>query len=173
MRKFFEKSHNQLLNLKEVMVNILTIKKKYWVTCPYPEYLLNDTFKIVYICALPLVFYLIFLTKAYSVLMSTLIVLFKTIIVLLPLFRILAPTLPCLSRKSEESHAPYSAWKHRKRLFATITSLSRRSAAQWRIKWRTWSGCRCLNGGKSDRPSRVARALLYATTSLLTLLSCR
>ena len=61
------------------MINILTIKKKYWVTCPYPEYLLNDTFKIVYICALPLVFYLIFLTKLYSLFMGTLILIFRTI----------------------------------------------------------------------------------------------
>ena len=92
MRRFFDRSCSQLVKLKDIMINILTIKKKYWVTCPYPEYLLNDTFKIVYICALPLVFYLIFLTKIYSILMGTLILIFKTIHVFPNLFRILAPT---------------------------------------------------------------------------------
>ena len=72
MRRGCIKCSEHLTDLKDVMVNILTIKKKYWVTCPYPEYLLNDTFKIVYICALPLVFYLIFLTKAYSLFMGAL-----------------------------------------------------------------------------------------------------
>ena len=81
MRRFTEKANGRLLELKDVMVSILTIKKKYWVTCPYPEYLLNDTFKIVYICALPLVFYLIFLTKVYSLFMGALILLFSTLIV--------------------------------------------------------------------------------------------
>lgn len=81
MRRFTEKANSRLLELKDVMISILTIKKKYWVTCPYPEYLLNDTFKIVYICALPLVFYLIFLTKLYSLFMGALILLFRTIIV--------------------------------------------------------------------------------------------
>jgi hypothetical protein len=60
------------------MISILTIKKKYWVTCPYPEYLLNDTFKIIYICALPLVFYLLFITKLYCLFMNTLILIFST-----------------------------------------------------------------------------------------------
>lgn len=76
------------MELKDIMINILTIKKKYWVTCPYPEYLLNDTFKIVYICALPLVFYLIFLTKIYSLFMGALILIFQTLIVHFFLFRI-------------------------------------------------------------------------------------
>ena len=62
------------------MINILTIKREYWVTCPYSEYLLKDTFKIVYICALPLVFYLIFLTKISSLLMQILVFTFNTII---------------------------------------------------------------------------------------------
>ena len=62
------------------MINILTIKREYWVTCPYSEYLLKDTFKIVYICALPLVFYLIFLTKIYSLLMQILVYTINAII---------------------------------------------------------------------------------------------
>lgn len=80
MHRFCDWACNELVKLKDTMINILTIKKKYWVTCPYPEYLLNDTFKIVYICALPLVFYLIFLTKAYSLFMAALVLVFKTII---------------------------------------------------------------------------------------------
>lgn len=80
MRRFCDWACNKLIKLKDTMINILTIKKKYWVTCPYPEYLLNDTFKIVYICALPLIFYLIFLTKAYSLFMSALVLVFKSII---------------------------------------------------------------------------------------------
>ena len=79
LRRFCNWSSGQLTEIKDVMVNILTIKKKYWVTCPYPEYLLNDTFKIVYICALPLVFYLIFLTKVYSLFMGALILIFSTV----------------------------------------------------------------------------------------------
>lgn len=80
MHRFFDRSCSYLVELKDTLINILTIKKKYWVTCPYPEYLLNDTFKIVYICALPLVFYLIFFTKIYSILMASLVLVFKTII---------------------------------------------------------------------------------------------
>ena len=87
LRRFCEKACGHLIQLKDVMINILTIKKKYWVTCPYPEYLLNDTFKIVYICALPLVFYLIFLTKLYSLFMGALILIFKTINVKIPLIQ--------------------------------------------------------------------------------------
>ena len=79
VRRFCNRFSEQLTEIKDVMVNILTIKKKYWVTCPYPEYLLNDTFKIVYICALPLVFYLIFVTKVYSLFMGALILIFSTI----------------------------------------------------------------------------------------------
>jgi hypothetical protein len=79
LRRSSEKACSQLIRLKDIMIDILTIKKKYWVTCPYPEYLLNDTFKIIYICALPLVFYLIFLTKIYSLFMGALILIFKTI----------------------------------------------------------------------------------------------
>lgn len=81
LRRFFESTCTHLINLKEVMINILSIKKQYWVTCPYPEYLLNDTFKIVYICALPLVFYLIFLLKLSSLFMGALILIFQTLIV--------------------------------------------------------------------------------------------
>ena len=79
LRRFFENTCSKLISLKEVMVNILTIKRKYWVTCSYPEYLLNDTFKIVYICALPLVFYLILVTKLYSLFMGSLILTFNLI----------------------------------------------------------------------------------------------
>lgn len=70
LKRATEKACSQLVNLKDIMINILTIKKKYWVTCPYPEYLLNDCFKIIYICALPIVFYLILLTKVYSLLLG-------------------------------------------------------------------------------------------------------
>jgi len=70
LKRACEKSCEHLVNLKNIMISILTIKKKYWVTCPYPEYLLNDCFKIVYICALPVVFYLILLTKIYSLLLG-------------------------------------------------------------------------------------------------------
>lgn len=92
LRRLCDWACGELIRIKDIMISILTIKRKYWVTCPYPEYFLNDTFKIVYICALPLVFYLIVLTKLYSLLMASLIVVFKTIIVLLCLFRILEPT---------------------------------------------------------------------------------
>lgn len=105
LRRFCDWACGELIRVKDIMISILTIKRKYWVTCPYPEYLLNDTFKIVYICALPLVFYLIFLTKLYSLFMATLILIFKTIIVLLLLFRILAPTYLSSSKKSEESQS--------------------------------------------------------------------
>jgi hypothetical protein len=71
LKRGTEKACQHLIDLKNIMINILTIKKKYWVTCPYPEYLLNDCFKIVYICALPVVFYLILLTKIYSLLFGT------------------------------------------------------------------------------------------------------
>ena len=36
LRRFCEKACGHLINLKDIMINILTIKKKYWVTCPYP-----------------------------------------------------------------------------------------------------------------------------------------
>lgn len=74
LRKLSDKAYLRLVTLKSTLIDILTINKKYWVTCPYPEYLLTDTYKLVYICALPLIFSLIVLTKVYSILMSTLIV---------------------------------------------------------------------------------------------------
>lgn len=75
LRRGCQKTCSELIKLQEIIKNILTIKKKYWVTCPYPEYLLNDCFKIVYICALPVVYYLIFITKVYSILLGGIILL--------------------------------------------------------------------------------------------------
>lgn len=74
LRRLCDQAYLSLLNLKSMIIDILTINQKYWVTCPYPSYLLRDTFKIAYICALPLILSLLILTKAYSILMSTLIV---------------------------------------------------------------------------------------------------
>jgi hypothetical protein len=36
MRRFCDRAFNDLNKLKGVMIDILTIKKKYWITCPYP-----------------------------------------------------------------------------------------------------------------------------------------
>ena len=36
LRRIFENCCSRLIELKNTMINILTIKKKYWVTCPYP-----------------------------------------------------------------------------------------------------------------------------------------
>ncbi len=131
------------------MISILTIKRKYWVTCPYPEYLLNDTFKIVYICALPLVFYLIFLTKIYSLFMAALIFIFKTIIVLLHLFRILAPTSPSSLKKSAESQSLWLESISRRIHFASTARPSETDCSRLVLNSETWSGFLCLNGKRS------------------------
>lgn len=88
LQRLCKRMSSSLIELKESMVSILTIKRQYWVTCPYPEYLLSDTFKVVYICALPLVYYLIFLTKIYEWFMGALILVFQLCIVPHILFRI-------------------------------------------------------------------------------------
>lgn len=36
LRRFCDRAYHKLNELKGIMVDILTIKKKYWVTCPYP-----------------------------------------------------------------------------------------------------------------------------------------
>ena len=80
-RTIYTKSYFFLLWLNNAVVDILTIEVRYWVTCPYPKYLLKDSFKMVYICALPLLFSLLAVAKIYSLLMSAVLVLFKTTIV--------------------------------------------------------------------------------------------
>lgn len=85
--------HHHLLYVKHAVIDILTIKRKYWVTCPYPEYFLADPYKIVYVCTLPLIFVLLALTRIYSILMSFLIILSEIVMVTLYLSRLWAKIL--------------------------------------------------------------------------------
>ena len=81
LRKICELTKNKLIFVKSSIIDILSIKKKYWLTCPYPDYLLSDSLKIVYICSLPIVLSLIIFLKAYSVLVSSLNLIAETAIV--------------------------------------------------------------------------------------------
>lgn len=67
-----DKARASLIFVKNSMIDILSIQKKYWLTCPYPDYFLSNPLKIVYICSLPLIFFLIIFLKAYSILISSL-----------------------------------------------------------------------------------------------------
>jgi hypothetical protein len=67
-----ELTKKKLVFFKSSIIDILSIRKKYWLTCPYPDYLLSDSLKIVYICSLPLLLSLITFLKAYSVIVSSL-----------------------------------------------------------------------------------------------------
>ena len=71
-RRLCDKTQKGVISVKNAMIDILTTKRKYWLTCPYPDYLLSDTLKIAYICSLPLIFSLILFLKAYSILLSSL-----------------------------------------------------------------------------------------------------
>lgn len=71
-RRICDRAQESVISVKNAMIDILTTKRKYWLTCPYPDYLLSDAMKIVYICSLPLIFSLIIFLKAYSTLLSSL-----------------------------------------------------------------------------------------------------
>lgn len=66
---------------------------------------------MIYICALPLIFSLIVLAKTYSLVMSTVIVVFKTAIVFFDSFRVLALTCLSLSKKLEGLSALWLVFK--------------------------------------------------------------
>lgn len=72
LRRICDKAKAKLTLIWNSIIDILSIKRKLWITCPYPDYFLSDSLKIIYICSLPLVFSLIIFLKAYSILISAL-----------------------------------------------------------------------------------------------------
>jgi hypothetical protein len=67
--------------VKNYLIDVLTIPHKQWVTCPYPQHLLADTYKLIYICALPLTYFIVTLVHVYSCVMVCVNAVFEAIIV--------------------------------------------------------------------------------------------
>jgi hypothetical protein len=71
-----------LLRIVKVMNNLLSINEAYWLTCPYPSFLLRDGMKIIYIAMVPVLAYLLIIIVFYYLWLAVVIVCLKIFIVI-------------------------------------------------------------------------------------------
>ena len=86
--KLLAKLYQLLMKGFKVIMDILTIEREFWITCPYNELLLSDSFKIVCIAVLPILGFLIVVVVFYYLWLTLVITALRIILVFKFLFRI-------------------------------------------------------------------------------------
>ena len=140
MRTISDRVYASLQKLRQAMIDILTLNRGYWITCTHPSYLMKDTYKIIYICALPLLCSLILLAKVYSIFMSALILISEAIIVLFSLARAWERAFLNRLKNQEGSYVSLLAYKWRAMRFVSVCPSFLKDLDGLQVKLKSWAG---------------------------------
>lgn len=80
--KLLAKAYQLLLKYLWVLVELLSKSEERWLSCPYPSWMLQDGCKVVYICCLPILTFLMVVVAFYYIWLTFVIVALKIVIVI-------------------------------------------------------------------------------------------